>query len=73
MPTIPFTELNLEATDLTAAAVAELVPALRLPWGGGSGLRVLKVGENELGDDGLAALAKALPPTLSACQWASRT
>eukprot|EP01045_Picozoa_sp_COSAG04_P010296 COSAG04_NODE_625_length_11793_cov_11.719942_10_plen_298_part_00 len=64
LPTIRFTQLRLTDSDLTAAGVASLAPALRRPWGEG-GLKVLSVQDNcGLGDAGVAALAKALPPTL---------
>eukprot|EP01045_Picozoa_sp_COSAG04_P003684 COSAG04_NODE_152_length_22459_cov_12.374597_8_plen_302_part_00 len=64
LPTIRFTELHLYGNELTAAAAASLVPALRRPWGAG-GLRSLTVQNNDgLGDAGVAALAKALPPSL---------
>ena len=44
--------------------MASLVPALRRPWRAG-GLRHLNLGGNSgLGDAGVAALAKALPPSL---------
>eukprot|EP01045_Picozoa_sp_COSAG04_P024063 COSAG04_NODE_2954_length_3351_cov_2.844403_2_plen_326_part_00 len=63
MPRIRFTELDLEGSKLAAAGVSSLAPALRRPWGDG-GLKRLDVLDNPLGDDGVAALAKALPPTL---------
>ena len=63
MPRIPFAELDLDYNQLTAVGVASLVPALRRPWGDG-GLHGLWLGENSLGDAGVAALAKVLPSTL---------
>eukprot|EP01045_Picozoa_sp_COSAG04_P033928 COSAG04_NODE_7217_length_1166_cov_1.135895_2_plen_174_part_01 len=64
MPTIRFTELRLTHNELTVAGVASLAPALRRLWGG-NGLRYLDLsGNSGLGDAGVGALAKALPPTL---------
>eukprot|EP01045_Picozoa_sp_COSAG04_P010297 COSAG04_NODE_625_length_11793_cov_11.719942_11_plen_301_part_00 len=64
LPTIRFTALRLYKNELTAAGVTSLVPALRRTWGAG-GLRVLNAHTNPgLGDAGVAALAKALPPSL---------
>ena len=63
MPRIRFARLNLNSNLLTMAGVVSLVPALRRPWGDG-GLRALVVWNNPLGNAGVAALAKALPPTL---------
>ena len=64
MPRIPFIQLDLELNELMVAGVASLAPALRRPWGDG-GLKKLWVNNNpSLGDAGVAALAKALPPTL---------
>ena len=63
MPRIRFTRLDLGSNKLTATGVASLAPALRRPWGDG-GLQELWVSESPLGDAGLAALFKALPPTL---------
>eukprot|EP01045_Picozoa_sp_COSAG04_P007886 COSAG04_NODE_423_length_14604_cov_8.047777_3_plen_310_part_00 len=64
VPTIRFTALDLDSNELTVAGVTSLAPALRRPWGA-AGLRVLNVKNNpSLGDAGVAALAKALPPTL---------
>ena len=64
VPTIRFTNLVLFNNALTAVGAASLAPALRRPWGAG-GLRTLNVRNNpSLGDAGVAALAKALPPTL---------
>eukprot|EP01045_Picozoa_sp_COSAG04_P029626 COSAG04_NODE_4915_length_1827_cov_2.114583_2_plen_484_part_00 len=65
-------ELELGRNELTAAGVTSLAPALRCPWGGGlKGLYFSpRKGDEEstrgntLGDAGVAALAKALPPTL---------
>ena len=71
MPRIRFTELDLAANDLTAAGVASLAPALRRPRGAG-GLRGLSLTENpSLGDTGVAALAKALPPALETLDLSS--
>eukprot|EP01045_Picozoa_sp_COSAG04_P007495 COSAG04_NODE_394_length_15124_cov_10.557005_1_plen_291_part_00 len=70
LPTIRFTVLDLDTNDLTAAGVASLAPALRRPWGD-SGLRELRVSHNPLGDAGVAALAKALPPTLEDLEFGS--
>ena len=63
MPRIRFTDLRLNHNDLTAVGVASLTTALRRPWGT-TGLRRVWVDTNPLGDAGVAALAKALPPTL---------
>eukprot|EP01045_Picozoa_sp_COSAG04_P023857 COSAG04_NODE_2901_length_3403_cov_2.324455_2_plen_315_part_00 len=62
MPRVLWRDLDLDGNDLTAAGIISLVPALRRPWG--SGLTFLRVADNPLGDAGVAALAKALPPTL---------
>eukprot|EP01045_Picozoa_sp_COSAG04_P007498 COSAG04_NODE_394_length_15124_cov_10.557005_4_plen_341_part_00 len=64
MPRIRFTTLWLEYNELTAAGAAFLAPALRRPWGDGGGLKELSVRDNPLGDAEVAALAKALPPSL---------
>ena len=71
MPWIRFDTLSMHRSALTAAGIASLAPALRRPWGGdigpwgGDGLKCLYLQSNpSLGDDGVAALAKALPPTL---------
>eukprot|EP01045_Picozoa_sp_COSAG04_P011860 COSAG04_NODE_777_length_10358_cov_1284.125061_8_plen_301_part_00 len=64
LPTIRFTGLDLFGNRLTAAGVTSLAPALRRRWGS-TGLRNLRVPENpSLGDAGVVALAKALPPSL---------
>eukprot|EP01045_Picozoa_sp_COSAG04_P003696 COSAG04_NODE_152_length_22459_cov_12.374597_20_plen_302_part_00 len=64
LPPTHFTALDLSYNELTAAGAASLVPALGRPWGAG-GLMELHVRSNgSLGDAGVAALAKALPPTL---------
>ena len=63
MPRIRLTKLSLGRNDLTVAGVASLAPALRRPWGDG-GLQEMWLSESPLGDAGVAALAKALPPTL---------
>ena len=63
-PRIRFSELCLANNELAAAGAASLAPALRCPWGDG-GLKKLRAGGNpSLGDAGVVALAKALPPTL---------
>ena len=63
MPRIPFTKLTLCDDSLTPTGITSLVPALHRPWSDG-GLRGLRVSDNPLGDAGMAALAKVLPPTL---------
>ena len=62
-PRVLFNALKLEGNELTAAGIASVVPALRRPWGDG-GLKQLGLSYNPLGDAGVAALAKALPPSL---------
>ena len=63
MPRIRYTEFRFFVNSLTAAGASSLVPALRRCWGVG-GLVSLDFGRNALGDAGVAALAKALPPSL---------
>ena len=63
-PRYPFTELDLSNCQVTTPA--GLAPWLTMLQGlfAGGGLRVLRVGANQLGNSGVAALAQALPPTL---------
>ena len=69
MPRIRFPGLYLANNELTAAGATSLAPALRRPWGDG-GLQTLWVREQPtLGDAGVAALAKALPPTLETLEF----
>ena len=65
LPTIRFTGLHLGSNELTAEGVASVAPALRRPWGGGGRRELFVSGNRGLGDAGVAALAKALPPSLT--------
>eukprot|EP01045_Picozoa_sp_COSAG04_P027461 COSAG04_NODE_4028_length_2354_cov_1.941907_2_plen_337_part_00 len=63
VPRIRFNALQLSFNELTAAGVTSLAPALRRSWAG-HGILDVDVSSNPLGDAGVVALAKALPPTL---------
>ena len=61
---VPWSELHLHRSELTAVGARALAPALKRRWWTGCGLRVINLNMNPLDSSAVRVLAAALPPTL---------